>query len=163
MLSKVAILSLAAAALATADPPSYGGSPGWGDDKPDGHGHGDWSSSVAPSPPAYSLPSKYEPSTPVEPTEHKPSSYGSLTSTWSEEPSSYSSWSKPAEPSKYSTTSTSSWVKPTEPSKYEPSSSTWVEPTKPTHYSSSSTTCTTSTSSWVKPEEPSHYLSLIHI
>lgn len=49
MLSKVAILSLAAAALATADPPSYtegppayGGSPGWGDDKPDDHG--DWSS-----------------------------------------------------------------------------------------------------------------------
>ena len=95
MLSKVAILSLAAAALATADPPSYtggppayGGSPGWGDDKPDDHG--DWSSSVAPSPPAYSPPT-YEPSTPVEPTEHKPSSYGSSTSTWAEEPSHYPS------------------------------------------------------------------------
>lgn len=59
MLSKVAILSLAAAALATADPPShagappaYGGSPSWGDDKPDNHGN--WSSSAVPSPPAYS-------------------------------------------------------------------------------------------------------------
>ena len=137
MYSKVAILSLAAVALANADPPAqYGGG-----EKAPVYGE----SSSVESPPSYSEPPKYSP--PV---------YGESSSVAS--PPVYS------KPPKYSAPvyEPSTPVQPTAvpyPSETTVESSSSTTPVIYTHPIESSTTCTSSSSVPAEPEKPSSIYS----